>query len=358
MPIRYASGTYSTPLTLLTALDTYLVSVLGWTQNMAPTLIVGKTASYRAHYQRDITKNGETTTVYWNMATQGVNTDNIFTTAAWLAPSNTTVGLYGYCSTGYNAGSNWDVQAGIALALTNLRGLVSCVNTPTTGSGFAYNFYGNEHGEFYLTTQYNIASNTRQYMTCGVLEKSGYGTWAGGTFYGASLNVVDHPSSTTNTFGGQQTTYEAIPGVLNATANGASLMVYGTVDGVTGWITMPIAPANMVVGGTANFTTVRVGKSNLAGGQISPYTLPMTTVSGAVGIYGYEGSIASPSGVIFGQEIEFYVLRASGRISPIGRLPLIKLCQAVMTYGLPWHYQATDGSWQLENNLMLSLIDA
>ena len=57
MSIRYASGTYTTPLDLLNALDTYLVSTLGWTRNMTPTLIAGKTAGYRAHYQKTIAKS-------------------------------------------------------------------------------------------------------------------------------------------------------------------------------------------------------------------------------------------------------------------------------------------------------------
>ena len=357
MPIRYASGTYSTPLTLLTAMDTYLVSVLGWTQNMAPTLIAGKTVSYRAHYQKSITKNGETTTVYWNMATQGNSTENIFTTTAWIAPSANSIGMYGYCSTGYNAGSNWDAQAGIALTLTNLRGIVSFVNIPAAGSGLAYNFYGNQYGDFYITTQYNPASNMRQFMTCGILEKAGYGTWAGGTFYGASLSLIEYSTSISN-FGGQQVVNECIPG-LHYASNGSACMIYGTVDGVTGWITIPIQPSHIVVGGYANYTTNRVGRSNLVGSPIDPNNLPQSgAMEGVFGAYGIEGSIASPSGIIYGQDIEFYVLRASGRVSPLGLLPLIKLCQAMMSYGLPWHYQAIDSSWQLENNVMISLVDA
>ena len=358
MPIRYTSGTYSTPLTLLTALDTYLVSTLGWTQNMAPTLIAGKSISYRAHYQKNITKNGETVTVYWNMATQGNASENIFTTTSWQTSSTNTIGLYGYCSTGYNAGSAWDGQAGLALALTSLKGMISCVNCPASGSGYAYNFYGNQFGDFYLTTQYTIPSNFRQYMTCGLLEKAGYGVWSGGTYYGASLNVSD--AASLGIFGGQQTSYESIPGL--ATSNSAhcpTLMVYGTVDGVTGWITIPVNYGDQVVGGTPNYTTARTGQSGIGyGSALGPSTLPMYYTIALPGVYPYEGSIASPSGIIFGQQIELCVVRTSGRRSPIGIIPLIQFCQALYTYGLPWHYQAADASWQLENNLMISLVNA
>jgi hypothetical protein len=356
MSIRYASGTYTTPLDLLNALDTYLVSTLGWTRNMTPTLIAGKTAGYRAHYQKTIAKNSESTVVYLNLASAGSTSENIYTTPAWLSAANQ-IGVHCYCSTGYNSSNAWDQQPGIATILSTLVGAIAFIQLQSTGSALPYNFHGDAYGDWYISVTAQSSVYRNQYLTCGIIDKSGHGVWTGGTYYGGSINVCQAATVLSYSYVGLASNYEMIPGAISFGSVCPSLMILGTVDSVTDWIT--ISANYQYYTPTASFTTSIAGVSNvdLGGG-------PDCSVSAAIytrilpQICTLFNAVNNPSGIISGQRIQFGVKRTSGKYSPLGYLPLVKLCSAVWHYGIPYGYTAGDGSWRLENMLMLDLINA
>lgn len=323
MTARYTSGTYTSPINLLSSLDTYLVDVIGWTRNMGPTAQSGKQGR-RAHYQKVITKNGVTRTVYWNLWAAGAS--EVQGTSSSETPTGTTyIGLYSYPSTGYDAGLTWDRQPGYPVSQTSLGLFPYCPTelAPTTPP--RYVFFGNLYGDVYCLIEKTVDTGTCSSIYAGVLNKSGAGAYLGGEFAGASRI----PGSNVDSTGTGDAPFSQIttPGYANT-----SLFIRAQVDAVTDWVSVQWrhAPAEIL-----STKTALIGVGNV-GHQYPIYNVePNTKNIPHVNLSCQ--SVSAINGVTLPREMQVAVWRSTkGKFSLLGSMPLASWCPIVFQDGLPW----------------------
>ena len=161
--------TYGNVSDVLTALDTWLVNTMGYTRNCAPTADTTTYTGAKAHYQYTF-QTGET--IYLNFHTDTVNAKLYLTT-----------------STAYSSSLGWNTQAGTAKVLSGgvIYGFVvlpaATVTTPATSNNALY-LFGDSKGNCQLFVQRGATLDIHDFMHWGLMDKSGFGTWAGGQYFG------------------------------------------------------------------------------------------------------------------------------------------------------------------------------
>ncbi|MFA5380236.1 MAG: hypothetical protein WC455_31025 [Dehalococcoidia bacterium] len=318
MSIRYATGTYQTPSALLTAIDTHIVDVLGWTRNMGPTLVAGKSGR-RAHYQKTITKDGVARTVYWNLLAPGATE-----VQGTLSSETNKLGFFSYPSTGYDAGLAWDRQPGYPVASTGGLGLFPA-STIELAPASPLNFIiaGNAYGDVYVV--FAITNGSNRSISAGVLNKSSCGPYDGGEFAGAACFAMSANWASNNLM-------ETPFGFYTVSGNyGAGFLVRATVDGVTNWVTIQNefnstdTAATTPIRGTGNVGCVKSYAS--AENWPSPALLSVSYV---------HPSISVINGIIMHRDIQCAVMRTTSRFSMLGNVPLIAWSSIVVNNGIPW----------------------
>jgi hypothetical protein len=315
MTIRYTSGTYATPQALLDAIDTHVVTVLGWTRNMGPTLVAGKSGK-RAHYQKTITKDGVARTVYWNLLAPGA------AEVQGTSSSETSqFGIYSYPSTGYDVGLAWDRQPGYPIASSGGLGLFPASTielAPSTAQPYVIS--GNIYGDVYIVFKTSTGLNLS--LSAGVLDKTSCGAYEGGEFAGAA-------SIAGNSYWSQYNFQETPFGAYNANF-GAGFLVRCTVDGITDWVTVMNRFATT---GDTTYTTQLRGIGNVG----SPYTNPTLYPAPSIPNVSYRSpAISYVNGVITHRQLQCAVMRTSTRFSVLGDVPLVTWAPIVFMNGITW----------------------
>lgn len=321
MTARYSSGTYANPLALLTALDAYLVDVIGWTRNMGPTAVSGKSGR-RAHYQKIITKNGVSRTVYWNLWATGAS--EVQGTSSAETPSGASyTGLYSYPSTGFDAGLAWDRQPGYPVSQTSIGLFPFCLMELAPAVAPRYAFFGSAAGDAYIVVEKTSGTGYCGFVAAGVLDKRGAGMYEGGEFAGATK--VPGTSGTVSTNSNFEIPFYSI------TAANTTIFVRATVDGSADWAT--VQAMHSTAADLATKTSL-LGVGNI-GFLDAQHPDPVTKSIPCANI-ACQG-LSSVNGVTLPRELQVAVWRsAKGKFSLLGTMPLISWCPIVVQDGLPW----------------------
>lgn len=324
MTARYSSGTYDNPIALLTALDAFLVDVIGWTRNMGPTAVSGKSGR-RAHYQKTITKNGVSRTVYWNLWASGAS--EVQGTSSAETPNGANyIGLYSYPSTGYDAGLAWDRQPGYPVSQTSIGLFPFSYLELAPSVAPRYAFFGSAAGDVYAIFEKTSGAGLCGFVAAGVMDKQGAGAYAGGEFAGAAKLPG------TASWVSYNAIYE-LPFYSFAYVSYANTTIFirATVDDVTDWVTVQAvhSVSDNLATKTAHLGVGNIGFIDSQHGE--PFTKNIPCVNIAC------QGLSSVSGLTLSRELQVAVFRPSkGKFSLLGSLPLVSWCPIVLQDGLPW----------------------
>lgn len=159
---KYLFTTYTSAYDALIKIDAWLVNVMGYTQNLAPTADTVKYAGYKAHYQFTFL-TGEN--IYLNFHTDTAASKCYMTT-----------------SRAYSSSNAWNAQVGTAKLLSNDI-IYGSVNIPTSTSNNALYLFGDAAGNCQIFIQRGNDIATGDLLQWGLLDKSGFGTWVGGCYF-------------------------------------------------------------------------------------------------------------------------------------------------------------------------------
>ena len=315
MTALYTSGTYTSPINLLEHIDAFIVSTLGWTRNMGPSAQSGKQGR-RAHYQKAITKNGVTRTVYWNLWATGA-AEQQGESSSEAGYGQISGALFSYPSTGYNAGLTWDRQPGYPINQASL-GVFPYADVqlaPSTPPNF--NIFGNSFGDVYVTIQKTAGINSNGFVAAGVLDKTSAGSYAGGEFAGAVGTWVSSNGDWLHEIPTWQLTTS---GYRNT-----SMFVRAPIDGSDVWVGIrdneTATEYDMPVYGRCNYLIALVSTYFRPVPAVTPYCPSLSTVSGTLVTrkFSYCAKVAS-----------------SSKFAYLGDVPIISYCNAVYSGELPY----------------------
>lgn len=204
MGALYQSGTFTTIADLMTQLDTWIVTVAGYTRNMAPTVDNTFGTGPRAHYQftrTSATTPGDTRQLFLNI--KGL-------TAMLASGTYIPDGLTANLSDGYSAAVQWHVQPGYPVirgsGLSANASLVSSRINALDVTPKAYDFYTDGIGNVVLSvatladgTGSNWSTATyayRQGLIFGFLDDIGCGTGYAAT--GGTAGTFIYGKNTSN----------------------------------------------------------------------------------------------------------------------------------------------------------------
>lgn len=345
---KFLHGTFTSPTDLLNQLDSFLTTTAGWTQLMAPTLVTG--VGYRAHYSRVIVKNGESTTVYWNLMAM-----TVANALAGYWVSNT--GIMGYASSGYNSALAFHLQPGAGVRGNGNTLMFAMPLDLTYAPAIPFSFFSNQYGDVFVTAQQKptATSITRYFMSVGILNKQGFGSYVGGMFYGGSVNISY--STAIYPYDGavaNSRRHLHIGGSLNPSISYGGLQhtlaINVTADGVNRWY--------IVGGGDAGYdSTLQPGYSTYQNQSVSNiiYDNSSAYVSG----YSAQSHARLPrinhsmpwltdaTGKISTAAIELSIFRRDNSVnrwSPVGNLPIVRYCPIVTKNGLPYGLTVQQGA--------------
>jgi hypothetical protein len=342
---KYLHGTFTSPTDLLNQLDVFLTGTAGWTQLMAPTLVTG--IGYRAHYSRNIVKNGETTTVYWHLMAMTVSNK---LANYWV----TNTGIVAYASTGYNSVDAFQLQPGAGARGNGYAFLYGMPFDISYSPAVPFSFFTNDSGDIFVTAQQKPTetSNARYFLSVGVLNKQGYGTYVGGMYYGGSVNISwsDRINTYNNYYnyrrhlhigGGCDTSYGRYV---------STILVNVTADGVNRWYGIGNADASYDSTVQPGFSTHgNVGMSNVLYNNNNAYVSSYDSNSSSrLPRVSYSMPwLTDATGKISSTAIELSIFRwdnSVNRWSPIGTLPIVRFCPIVTENGLPFGLTVQQGN--------------
>lgn len=169
---KYLFTTYASCADAMSTIDTWLTSIMGYTRNLAPTADTVTFTGIRAHYQYTFV-TGET--IYLNFHTDTTNSKLYLTT-----------------SRDYSVSNAWNAQTGTAKFLSGAC-IYGWVNIPTSSSNNALYLFGDDKGNCQAFIQRGVDLSIGDLLQWGMLDKSGFGTWAGGCYFDSwqiqSLNL-------------------------------------------------------------------------------------------------------------------------------------------------------------------------
>lgn len=360
MAALYEFGTFTSPIDLLGKIDLYLVNVLGWTRNMAPTLIAGQ-SGYRAHYQRTITKLGVARTLFINFYASGSASDTPHPgiPSAYLYKY---YGLYIYGSTGFDNVQLWHAQPGQSVsAITGNVTTARIRMHATVNTTPSYSFFGSVEGDFFgfvgsLNTE--VSAGYPTIICAGVMDKSTSGPYVGGEFFGTALATFDSRNYWNN-----ESYVESLFPFYTTDISYAyrtpllgGFFVRATVDGTENWVS--ICSTLVVPTGEGaidnNFKTQFIGLGNVWGAVAawgSAENNNSLSIPCLNNTYGY---VSQVTGVIRHGKLQCaVVVPSTQKHALLGDLPLMYMC---MTDGiLPRGYQL-QGKWY-NTNIAVDMID-
>jgi len=357
MAALYEFGTFTSPIDLLGKIDLYLVNVLGWTRNMAPTIIGGE-SGYRAHYQRTITKLGVARTLFLNFYASGSAAD----TPHPGIPSNYLskyYGLYIYGSTGFDNGQLWHAQPGYsASAITGGVTTARIRMHATVNTTPSYSFFGSAEGDFFgfVGALNTSPSGGRPTIICaGVMDKSTCGPYTGGEFFGTALATFD----SRNYWNDESYIESLFPFYTNVNSYAYRTPVFGgffvraTVDGTENWVSI----CSTLIEGTApdnNFKTQFIGLGNVWGSVAAWGSAEENSSLSIPCLDPYDDYVSQVTGVIRHGKLQCcVVVPSTQKHALLGDLPLAYMCR---TSGiLPQGYQL-QGKWY-NTDIAVDMID-
>ena len=307
---RYLFTTYASAQDALTSIDTWLVNTMGYTRNLAPTADSVTYTGYKAHYQFTF---GSGETLYLNFHTD--------TTKSML---------YLTTSRSYAAGTAWNAQTGTATVLSGSVIYGSAV-IPTSSSNNSMYLFGDDKGNCQVFFQRGTTISISDYMHWGLLDKSGFGTWAGGCYFGA-LSLTSVTLSQTNvgpyidlcTYSTHAPS-SAIDITMDSITTWAALKSFATNSSYSSEVSSTIGSSSsswsaIIVGADVgssyeqynHFYTAEDGGSYCASHSLT------NTVETIIG-----GTVNSITGKIYMSKPATIYARheATQRLSPIGRIP-------------------------------------
>lgn len=335
MTALHESGTYANPIALLGIIDTFLVDVLGWTRNMGPTAVAGKSGR-RAHYQRTITKHGVSHTLYWNFWASGA-AEIQGSSSSEMSNAAKFVGLYAYGSTGYDAGLAWDRQPGYPVSTSTGYGLFSYMMLPLApGSPLDYYLFGDAYGDAYFLAESAFGTDVCASLYAGVLNKEVAGSYDGGAFFGGS--VIPQSQAVVAGATVSQCAWEApLASGLDSGYYNTTMFVWASVDGITGWVSIQIWHSTTL---SLDTKTELLGFGNFAA-KNTQYGWYRGYLQGNLGLPGasYPAcmSLSPISGVTLPRDFYVAVYRSSkSKASMLGSLPLVRACPIVAIEAVPF----------------------
>lgn len=309
--------TYTSPTDLLNQIATFLKNAAGWTELMPPTLVTG--VGYRAHYSRVITKNNQSITLYWHLFAMTANV-----AAPGVAVN---VGIHGYVSTGFDNSLAWNLQPGAnrSSSGSNLISYLMKTQLAPTTPQFAA-FYSNSYGDVLLTAQYQSSSTFKSHLMAGVLDAKGYGSYVGGMFYSGSINsLLTNGCTNTNSWDLIENQWGMAIGCFsNTTYPTNNLEVYLTADGSSNWYSIGLRSDYL----HAYYCSATYGQTS--GGYYNIYQYDNMRKIALPCLSRYSVGVTVPTGKISSYPMEVTIYRPTyGRYSPIGVLPLFRVCFAI-----------------------------
>lgn len=338
MTARYSFGTYSSPIALLEVVDAFLVNTLGWTRNMGPTAVSGKSGR-RAHYQRTITKNGVSRTLYWNFWAAGASeVQGSF--ANEINAGTNKIGLYAYGSTGYDNALAWDRQPGYPVSASTGYGLFSYAVLPLApASDTDYYLFGDSFGDAYFLLESEPDTNVCASLYAGVLDKGIAGAYDGGEFYGGS--VIPQAQTVVAGSAAKACAWE-LPFAVGYTTGyyNTTMFVRADVDGTLGWVSIQITHGAAL---NPETKTALLGWGNCA--VENPYNgwyvghLPTASFHPAIPYVKpkIQQSLSHISGVTLPRDLYAAVWRGGiSKPSLLGSVPIVKFCDIVSGNAIPF----------------------
>ena len=308
---KYQFTTYTSAQNALNTIDTWLVSVMGYTRNLAPTADSVTYTGYKAHYQFTFV-TGET--IYLNFHTDTTNSRLYLTT-----------------SRAYASASNWNAQTGTASVQSGAI-IYGYLNIPTAATNNSMYLFGDTYGNCQVFVQEGADISVSDFMQWGMLNKTGFGTWQGGCYFD-SWNI----SRTTLGFNNSG------PSIINSSKDSSK---YGavdiTVDGITDWALIKslagctsnnlLEPVYPLVSGSADYSHIIVGHGLSATcNLLTNYNPGILSNDVEDIISGYVNQMTGK--IVFGQPPTLFVRHeATKRISPIGRVPFGYHCPIAGAY--------------------------
>jgi hypothetical protein len=331
---KYLFTTYTSAQDALNTIDAWLVTIMGYTRNLAPTADSVTYTGYKAHYQYSFV-TGET--LFLNFHTDTTNSRLYLTT-----------------SRAYSSSMPWNAQSGTAQVLSG-DVIYGYVNIPTASANNALYLFGDAFGNCQLFVQRGSDLAASDLLQWGLLDKSGFGTWTGGCFFDSwqipattlsatspapyilnISNASEAPASAIDITSDTTTTWAGLKSIADTTAtyNFEPSATIGTTS--SSWSSIIVAAGSGAYGKSDITTTERHG---------SGASVPSAKVNVSEDfVNGYVNMLTGR--IVLGPNPTLYVRHESTqRLSPIGRMPFGYQCPIAgfYRYVAPGTQLAQDG---------------
>ena len=307
---KYLFTTYTSAQDALNTIDTWLVNIMGYTRNLAPTADTVTYTGYKAHYQYSFV-TGET--IYLNFHTDTTNSILYLTT-----------------SRAYSSSLAWNAQAGSAMVLSGAN-IYGFVNIPTASSNNALYMFGDAKGNCQVFVQRGSDLAAGDLLQWGLLDKSGFGAWTGGCYFDSwqipstTLSITAQPPCIINSSAPRESPVGAIDITVDTITAWAGIKSFaGYADSSSQEPSAPIGTTSarwsaVIVGTALSYQSnllQSIEQNSGIGNTVPSCNCDVVEIMPA----GYVNMVTGK--IVLGPNPTIYVRHESTqRLSPIGRIP-------------------------------------